>query len=195
MKRGYVYRAAIWIFLILALALSLYFDREISKSFYEIRNYILNNLILSVVFLSSEIFVFLFLTILFFWNKGKRRFVLPVWITLILTSIVGFILKEIFQRVRPFQEGIISLLPGIDPISGFSFPSGHALIVFCAFPWISKEFPKIKWFWAIFAGLVALSRVYIGAHYLSDVISGGVIGYLIGISIIRINENLIERNK
>jgi len=60
------------------------------------------------------------------------------------------------------------------------------MLVFCAIPIISKEFPRIKWAWILFAVLVAISRLYIGAHFLSDVIIGGLLGYIIGVLIIKL---------
>ena len=62
------------------------------------------------------------------------------------------------------------------------------MLVFCALPIISKEFRKIKWAWIIFAVLVAFSRVYFGLHFLSDVLIGGILGYLIGVLIIKLEE-------
>ena len=61
-------------------------------------------------------------------------------------------------------------------------------MVFCAVPIVSKNFPKFKYAWILFAGLVAFSRVYLGLHFLSDVIVGGVLGYLIGVLVIRLEE-------
>ena len=44
------------------------------------------------------------------------------------------------------------------------------------------------WFWIILAIVIAISRLYLGVHYMSDVIAGAVIGYAIGASIIYIKE-------
>ena len=62
------------------------------------------------------------------------------------------------------------------------------MMVFCAVPIVSKNFPKFKYAWILFAGLVAFSRVYLGLHFLSDVIVGGIIGYFIGLIIINKEE-------
>jgi membrane-associated phospholipid phosphatase len=59
------------------------------------------------------------------------------------------------------------------------------MLAFCAVPILSKEFPKFKHIWIIFASLVAFSRVYFGLHFLSDVIVGGLIGYLVGLIILK----------
>jgi undecaprenyl-diphosphatase len=64
------------------------------------------------------------------------------------------------------------------------------MFVFSAIPLLSKEFPKIKKLWLILAVLVGFSRVYLGLHFLSDVIAGGIVGYFIGLWVIR-----LERDK
>ena len=70
----------------------------------------------------------------------------------------------------------------------FSFPSMHAMVAFAALPILNKEFPDIKWFWILFASLVAFSRIYLNFHFLSDVIFGAFLGYFTGIFIIHIEE-------
>ena len=56
----------------------------------------------------------------------------------------------------------------------------HAMVAFAAIPILDKEFSKLKWFWIIFAFLVAFSRIYFEAHFLSDVVFGAFFGYFIG---------------
>jgi undecaprenyl-diphosphatase len=58
------------------------------------------------------------------------------------------------------------------------------MMVFCTVPILSKEFPKFKYVWVVFASLVGLSRVYFGLHFMSDVIAGALIGYLIGMIVV-----------
>ena len=62
------------------------------------------------------------------------------------------------------------------------------MLVFCSIPILAKQFPKFKYVWVIFASLVAFSRVYFGLHFLSDIIVGGLIGYIIGIIIVKIEK-------
>lgn len=179
-------RVIVWVLIAASLIISFYFDKEIVKALSSIRSSILNEFFLGLTFLSSEIVILFVLTTLFVlhYNKGKRRWILPLWITLALSGIVSFIMKYSIHRLRPFQQGIVDVLPVLEKAShyvwNFSFPSFHAMLVFSALPVLSKEFPKLKYAWAVFAVLVAFSRVYFGLHFMSDIIVGGVIGYAIG---------------
>ena len=183
----------IWIILIvLAIAVSFYFDSKIVEGVYLIRNSFLDNFFLGITFISSKIIIFFFLTSLFLWSENKRRWILPLWFTLFLSIMISFILKIVVQRARPFQLGIVSILPVLEKVNhliwNFSFPSFQAMLAFCAIPILSKEFPKFKYVWILFATLVAFSRVYFGLHFLSDVIAGGFIGYLLGLLVIKIEK-------
>ena len=184
--------AILFIVLSFAIILSFVFDNLIVQNISKLRNVFLDEVFLGITFISSEIIIFFFLTSLFLWREHKRKWILPLWLTLGLSAMVGFLLKIAIQRQRPFQLGIVSILPVLEKSSyliwNFSFPSFQAMLVFCAIPIISKEFRKIKWAWIIFAILVAFSRVYFGLHFLSDVIIGGILGYLIGIFVIKLEE-------
>ncbi len=92
-------------------------------------------------------------------------------------------LKHLIQRPRPFaaQAETVRLLSDETRHlhhSG-SFPSGHANNAFMIAVVLAGRFRRGRW--AIFgvASLVALSRVYLGVHYPSDVIAGACLGSVI----------------
>ena len=177
---------------ILITIISFIFDAEIVKWISLFRNNSLNEFFLGITFVSSEIVIFFFLTSLFLWQGHKRKWILPLWITLFLSAVVSFVLKFGVHRLRPFQQDLVSVLPILEKsnhlVWNFSFPSFQSMLAFCAVPILVKEFPKFKYAWIIFAGLVAFSRVYFGLHFLSDVIAGGLIGLIIGWAIIKFEE-------
>lgn len=175
-----------------AIIASFYFDSGIVNAVSLIRSDLLDEFFLGITFLSSEIIIFFILTSFFLWEENKRRWILPLWLTLFLSEIVSFLLKFSVQRLRPFQAGIVSVLPVLEKsnhlIWNFSFPSSHAVIAFCAVPILSKEFPRLKYVWISLAVLIAFSRIYFGLHYLSDLIAGGLIGYIIGVFVVKFEE-------
>jgi undecaprenyl-diphosphatase len=108
---------------------------------------------------------------------------------------LGYILKSSIRRLRPFQQeptvifkSILYTIQNNYATWNFSFPSFHAMFVFSLLPLLNKQYSKFKYVWIIFAILVAFSRVYLGVHYLSDVLAGAIIGYLIGVSALWIEE-------
>ena len=177
---------------ILSVFISFYFDSQIVQGISLIRNNFLNDFFLGLTFLSSEIIVFFFLTSLFLFNENKRRWIFPLWLTLFLSVVVGFILKISVQRMRPFEFGIVETLPVLVKESfnvwNYSFPSFQSMLVFCAIPILIMEFKRLKYVWIIFAALVAFSRVYFGVHFLSDVIAGAILGYSIGLFIVNLEK-------
>ena len=177
--------------LILLIVLSFYFDAEIVSLIPFLRNEILTSFFMGITFVSSILIIFLFLTLLFIKEK-KRKFLVPLWASLFFSTLIGFILKISISRLRPYQQDLISVVSGAVESShviwNYSFPSFQAMMVFSAIPFLSKEFPRFKYVWIVFACLVAFSRVYLGVHFLSDVITGAFLGYLIGYFFLRLKE-------
>ncbi len=131
----------------------------------------------------------LFVVILIFVNK---KFGLFFGVGFLCTLGVNYLIKEIVSRPRPYVNNpqIINKLTTI----GKSFPSGHSVsVIFMVltllflFYWLNKNgkfklFNK-KWFkvlifsaCVLFVVLTAISRMYLGQHYLSDIVAGLFIG-------------------
>jgi len=131
--------------------------------------------------------------ILFF--KGGRTgklAVLGIILLIVVTDQTGYrLLKEFFQRPRPCNALPDVLIP-VGCNGSFSFPSNHAINNFAAAVFFSKLYPRYKTILFIAASLVAVSRVYLGLHYPSDIIAGAAIGmafgYLFAFAIIKLNE-------
>lgn len=186
-----------WLMLSLAflvvLLVSLKFDSLIIKYIVRLQNLWLNNLMLGVTYLSSSVVVLFILTSLFLWHEHKRRWVLPLWLSLAFSITVSFIIKLIIAKARPYQAsqlGLQTLPVFASSIAAWnsSFPSLHAAVAFSALPVLDKEFPYFKFVWLGFACLVAFSRVYFALHYLSDVLVGAALGYIIGFIFVRLEE-------
>jgi|TARA_B100001971_G_C18138214_1_gene508869 undecaprenyl-diphosphatase len=170
------------------------YDFELVNFISTLRNMSFDYVFLSVTFASNTFIVFFFLTTLFLWKEHKRRWIFPLWFATLFSAVTSYLLKIIIARPRPFQKGVPVLQIAFHFMKdnflewNFSFPSFQAMLVFSALPLISKEFKKFRWIWVVFASLVALSRVYFGVHYLSDVLIGSIIGYVIGYAMVVIEE-------
>jgi undecaprenyl-diphosphatase len=87
--------------------------------------------------------------------------------------------KPLFRRMRPSVE-----LADTRPLFGvrrtYAFPSSHAVNVFAAAPLVRELYPRGGIVYLGVASAVALSRVYVGDHWPSDVLAGAALGLWIG---------------
>lgn len=157
-----------------AFLIALVFDAEILHAIITHRIPALNTFLIWISYAGSIIVVLFVMTSLFLWESRDRKKIPLLWLALGLASLITSLLKILIARPRPIVEALVAF-------DTFSFPSGHATAVFSALPFLIKEFPKFRWFWLAFSLLVIYSRIYLGAHYLSDVIAGSIIGYAVGI--------------
>jgi len=115
-----------------------------------------------------------------YWSINKRigeRLGITVFISLGLNSL----LKAIFMRLRPFMVDteITNLRP--ETSGGYSMPSGHtqsaSTVFFGLYQFFKKKYLLI--IAIVITVLVAISRMYIGVHYLTDVLVGAFLGIII----------------
>jgi membrane-associated phospholipid phosphatase len=131
------------------------------------------------------IFVFLIFPLLFF----KRRAIVSLAFTAILTLVVIASLKAYFNEPRPlkyFETQVETLreVPGVKPHYKHSFPSGHTTAAFGAWA-ILAFYSRKKYLQLIFFSValgVAYSRVYLSMHFLRDVGAGAILGSFIAIT-------------
>lgn len=125
-------------------------------------------------------------------SGGLKRAGGILFTTVLVTLVVGFA-KLSFAVPRPFY-----IYPDLQLSmeSGFAFPSGHAATAFAVWGWVyiwMKSAGKSSLFiWLIPGTMVALSRIYLGVHYLGDVFVGSIIGVLsVGASYFLYQKDLI----
>ena len=92
-------------------------------------------------------------------------------------------LKKISRRQRPCQ-----LEPhcwsSVLPPDQFSFPSGHTMTAFSIALVISYYYPGFEGALYFLAASIAISRVVLGMHFLSDVLAGAILGSGLGLTAI-----------
>ena len=66
----------------------------------------------------------------------------------------------------------------------FAFPSNHAVNNFAAATLFSYFYPRMKYFLFTGALIVSISRIFVGVHYLFDIIGGAAIGIIFAMLII-----------
>lgn len=116
------------------------------------------------------------------WLRQRREFIVPLWLALVGGQVITFIGKLSLHRPRP--EGLVPVY--IE--QSFSFPSGHATVatvlygffiyyLFCTSrSWKNKLVGLAGGIALIVA--IGFSRLYLGVHFLSDVLSGYLLGFL-----------------
>ena len=100
------------------------------------------------------------------------------------TWFVDVPVKALFRRRRPFIDVVRALVVGRRP-DGWSFPSGHSAAAFSGAWILSTLWPKRAPLFFALAASVGFSRIYVGAHYPGDVISGATIGAVVAEAIRR----------
>lgn len=159
------------------------FDAAVSAFLTSIRNPALDFLALFFSALGSLPVVIVFVLLVFAALAARRRkFEAYLFGTSVMLAVVlSYILKYAFHVDRPEKINIIEM-----PLT-YSFPSGHtvaASIIFWILGWmVLREFRGMRKSYAILLFvvplLVGLSRVYLGVHWMSDVLGGYTLSFMV----------------
>src|SRR3989338_7803596 len=159
-----------------------YLDEKTINFFDSIRTPLLNKFfILISYFGAGDVVIFIAAAVaLFLMIKGRKSHFFMLWIILIGSILSAYILKLTIHRSRP--------LGGIVEETLFSFPSAHAVLSVSFYGFLiylilqSGKNRPFKFLGcvilSIFIVLIGFSRLYLGVHYLSDVMTGYHIGGL-----------------
>lgn len=155
--------------------------------FYYFHSRIKNNLIDKFFLLITHLGGLRFLSLLtffFLFFKSDNQPMLGWELTAVLLSSHFFvhILKRLINRKRPYQK-LAGAEHLVEPFESYSFPSGHTTASSAAAVTLSFAFPQLSILFIFTAFLVAVSRIYLGVHYPSDILIGIIIALIFSFSI------------
>jgi len=170
-------------------------DTRIENLLYSFRDPLLVKVFLWITLLAKAkivLCVALLLVVIFFlWNK--REFVIPLMVTVSGSGMFNLLGKVAFHRQRPAGVGAYAE-------TSFSFPSGHSTTAAALYGFAVYYLWRQAATWKmrlniLFAGIflvaaIGFSRLYLGVHFLSDVMGGYLLGLLwliIGICMVEWN--------
>lgn len=152
-----------------------------------------------ISFSGKGIFLFLILFLVFIFGLVKQREQerkasrYGIY-ALILSGVLIQTIKHFIGRPRPriVDAGEFHLGPSL--ASGYdSFPSAHAGSSFAVAYVLARFYPEGKVFFYGFAALVAFSRLFVDAHFASDIFVGSGLGIITGKAIFLLDETINEK--
>ena len=178
------------------------FDHSIGKavnSFLNYSNGFFTDFLKFVTTLGNSGLVFIIAAIIMLlFVKTRKAGAISLIALLFGFLLTNLLLKNVVARLRPYIDtnsdfyfwwkSAGSLLE-----SGFSFPSGHTCASFACAGVYYKAFPG-KWGKAamVLAVLIALSRLYVGVHYPTDVLAGALVGTFSALAALKLEHALVR---
>jgi membrane-associated phospholipid phosphatase len=121
---------------------------------------------------------FYILLIAFVWFGMSQKIGFKLFCLLIISGFFNSILKDFYHLPRPFQIDSHLMLADV---GGYGFPSGAAqgvaIITLFLFSYVKNT--TVRTFGVIYALTVSFSRIYLGAHFFTDILMGWYVGALI----------------
>jgi len=150
------------------------------------------------LFGSELIWVFsVILLVLFVWQRRWGAGMMLIVVTL-GAQLLNNLLKAAFQRARPMPYSAFI------EAQQYSFPSGHAMMAAAFYLFLTYVLWQMVggvWRWAVVFAmltlvvLIGVSRIYLQAHYLTDVLAGYVAGFIWADTVIIASQVLVPRRR
>ncbi len=159
----------------------------------QLRNSLLDFLMPIITYGGAQITWLIFCGLLYLWGDQKaKRTAFVILVALVIGYFFSEAIKLLIARPRP---GDILNIGFFMEETGYSFPSGHSIASFSAFSILGIKYGYIYIF-IFLALMVAISRIYLGVHYPSDVLVGSALGIIFALIVLRMEGKLISlKNK
>ncbi len=180
-------------FIMIITGFSSSFDNAISLFFSVHNNVIFTNIFKAISFICSPKFMIVLNILLFIFIIIKKKYKLSIIVLSSISSVIfNNLVKIIVRREKPdYLRMVVE--------KSYSFPSGHAMIsvlffgsiIYLVNKYNVKHKKLITFSLSTFILLVGISRIYLGVHYLTDVVGG----YLLGLVVLFLIIHILERKK
>jgi undecaprenyl-diphosphatase len=121
------------------------------------------------------------------WKRVNQRAAFLAGISALVALGIGQLIGMAFPRPRPYLTHQVNLL--ISPSADTSFPSDHATLGFAVAVLVWRYNRRAGTALLLLALVLAFARIFVGAHYPSDVLGGAVLGTLTSIAIAVLGES------
>lgn len=161
-----------------------------------IRNPVLTPVFMAITVLGNGAAVWILMSLGMAASGKTRKTALMCAAALLVSLLINnILLKNMVGRIRPY-DAIEGLIPLIGKPRDYSFPSGHTGSSFAAAWVLYRRLPKRLGIPALaLAGLIGISRLYLGVHYPTDVLFGVLSGIGSGCIAIAIVSALTGRKR
>lgn len=151
--------------------------------YHNLRNPVLTTFVqYFTILINSPIFWGLLIAIALFFRRTRLPIVVVLLAATVALGLGDGVFKQLAQRTRPIFSGAeVAAITELPKVTSYSFPSGHSIVTaaMAAVVWMHHKS------WGIlailFALLVGFSRIYAFVHYPLDVVTGLVLGFIMGV--------------
>lgn len=113
-------------------------------------------------------------------KKHKKRYAMDIVLAMVFAVGLAALMKWGFGRLRPFYSTIVE--------KGYAYPSGHSAaasalvsslcLVYREMVGKGRRYRVAVFLSALLAGVIGLTRLALGVHFVTDILGGFLLGYL-----------------